>query len=175
MTLAINDFKDKVAVVTGGANGIGLAMAERFLAEGAQVVIADIDREAMAAAEQQLNAGERLLSVYCDVSSQEENETLAQTVIDHFGKVNVLCLNAALLGEVDGWRASDVKPDAWHKTLDTNLHAHYYGVSARGAHCIHLFFLLIDERPGRSGPLLRRPIRPDGLGRMPVLGSAGQA
>ncbi len=130
MSLAITDFTDKVAVVTGGANGIGLAMAERFLAEGAKVVIADIDAEALATAEQALNAGDRLLTLNCDISTLENNQRLAADTIERFGKVNILCLNAALLGEVDGWRASDVGPEGWRKTLDTNLDAHYYGVHA---------------------------------------------
>ena len=126
----IQDLTDKVAVVTGGAAGIGLEMARRFLREGAKVVIADIDDNAIAAAVEELAAGDNLLALHCDISTMENNLSLAEQTLARFGKVNIVCLNAALLGEVDGWRASDISVEAWRKTLATNLDAHFYGVKA---------------------------------------------
>lgn len=126
----IQNVKDKVAVITGGANGIGLEMARRLLNEGAKVVIADIDTAAMEAAVAELNAGDKLLALECDISTMENNQQLADKTIEHFGSVNIVCLNAALLGEVDGWRATDLSVEAWRKTLATNLDAHFYGVKA---------------------------------------------
>ena len=126
----IQDLKDKVCVITGGANGIGLEMARRFLSEGANVVIADIDEEAMKVAGENLNGGDKLLILNCDISTMENNQMLADRTVERFGKVNIVCLNAALLGEVEGWRASDLSVEAWRKTLATNLDAHFYGVKA---------------------------------------------
>lgn len=130
MANTIKDFNGQVAVVTGGANGIGLEMARRYLAEGCKVVIADIDEEAMKAAEADLNAGDNLLILNCDISTMENNQMLADKTIEAFGKVNIVCLNAALLGEVEGWRATELSVEAWRKTMSTNLDAHFYGVKA---------------------------------------------
>ncbi len=130
MSHTMQDLNGKVAVVTGGANGIGLEMVRRFLSEGADVVIADIDQQALDAAVADLNAGDRLLALNCNISTLENNRLLAEKTIEKFGKVNLLCLNAAQLQEVDGFRATEITPDAWKTTLAANLDAHFYGVHA---------------------------------------------
>ena len=68
----MDPFRDRVAVVTGGAGGIGMAMARAFAARGARLVLADLDEEALAAAEKELSAaGAEVLGVQTDVTRRE--------------------------------------------------------------------------------------------------------
>ena len=93
----IKDFEDKVAVITGGASGIGLGIAKRAIKEGMKVVIADIDPDALPKAEEELrDLGGRVLPVLMDVSKAEDVETLAQMTLDTFGEVHLLCNNAGV-------------------------------------------------------------------------------
>jgi NAD(P)-dependent dehydrogenase (short-subunit alcohol dehydrogenase family) len=87
----------KVAVVTGGASGIGLAMARRFAAEGMKVVLADIERPVLARAGEELAAaGADVLAVATDVSQPDDVAALAATTLDHFGDVHLVCNNAGV-------------------------------------------------------------------------------
>ena len=73
----MKDFQGKVAVITGGASGLGRAMAERFAAEGMSIVLADIEPEALARAEAEMKAaGARVIGVRTDVSKAAEVEAL---------------------------------------------------------------------------------------------------
>jgi NAD(P)-dependent dehydrogenase (short-subunit alcohol dehydrogenase family) len=93
----MREFLDKVAVVTGAASGIGFAMAERFAREGMHVVLADIERDALARAEISLrNAGKKVLAVVTDVSKPESVEALAKKTLETFGTVHVVCNNAGV-------------------------------------------------------------------------------
>lgn len=93
----MKDFKDKVAVITGAASGIGLGIAKRAVKEGMKVVITDIEEEALASAEKELKIlGGTVLSVVTDVSKAEDIEALAQRTIDKFGEVHLLCNNAGV-------------------------------------------------------------------------------
>ncbi|HXW62084.1 MAG TPA: SDR family NAD(P)-dependent oxidoreductase [Candidatus Acidoferrales bacterium] len=95
----MRDFKDKVAVVTGGASGIGLAMAQRFAREGMRVVIADIETEALAAAEREVRSmGSTVLAVRTDVSKSQDVEALAASALNAFGSVHIVCNNAGVAG-----------------------------------------------------------------------------
>jgi len=95
----MRDFKDKVAVVTGGASGIGLAMAQRFAREGMRVVIADIEAEALATAEREIRStGSTVLAVRTDVSKSQDVEALAASALNAFGSVHIVCNNAGVAG-----------------------------------------------------------------------------
>lgn len=89
----------KIAVITGGARGIGLAIAQRYLAEGARVVVADVDRQAVDAAvaslQQQVPA-ECVLGVELDVCAQASIEAMVATVVGRFGGIDILVNNAAV-------------------------------------------------------------------------------
>ena len=85
-----------VAVVTGGASGIGLALARAFLAENMNVVIADIEEEAITAALADLGGADAVLGVHTDVTDWDSVEHLASTTFDHFGSCHVLCNNAGV-------------------------------------------------------------------------------
>jgi NAD(P)-dependent dehydrogenase (short-subunit alcohol dehydrogenase family) len=106
----MKEFEGKVAVVTGGASGIGRGMAERFGAEGMKVVLADVEEEALKVAEGEFREkGVDVLAVRTDVSKAESVEKLAQETLNAFGKVHVVCNNAGVAG---AWGV------AWENTLD---------------------------------------------------------
>jgi len=95
----MREFKGRVAVITGGANGIGLALAHRFGAEGMRLVIADVDEAALNTAAAQLeDAGHQVLACRTDVSKAEDVQALADAAVARFGAVHVLCNNAGVGG-----------------------------------------------------------------------------
>jgi NAD(P)-dependent dehydrogenase (short-subunit alcohol dehydrogenase family) len=96
--------KGQVAVVTGGASGIGLALAERFAGAGLDLVIADVQEDALAAAAAQLEErGVTVLPLRVDVSKEAEVQGLAAQAIDRFGAVHVVCNNAGVAARSDPW------------------------------------------------------------------------
>lgn len=96
--------KGQVAVVTGGASGIGLALAERFADRGLHVVIADVEEDAMADAEEQLGArGVDVLTMATDVSKEGDVQELVAATLDRFGAVHVVCNNAGVAARSDPW------------------------------------------------------------------------
>ena len=117
-----------VAVVTGGASGIGRAMAERFARERAKVVVADIDQRALAAVVDSIKArGGEALGVPTDVTDLSSVQALAAAAFEAFGKVSVLCNNAgvALWGGLESATHRD-----WQWVLGVNLWGVIHGVEA---------------------------------------------
>jgi len=102
----MSDIKGRVAFVTGGASGLGLAMARSFLARGARVMLADRDEEGLNRAVAELSKdSNEIASVVCDVADVEQVKAAAQATIDHFGKVHIVANNAGvglLMGVVYG-------------------------------------------------------------------------
>ena len=90
----MQDLKGKVAVVTGGASGIGKALAKAFLGEGMTVVIADVEAAALERATQEL--GGAVSGVICDVSKYTSVKALADTVFERHGACHILCNNAGV-------------------------------------------------------------------------------
>ena len=119
-----DELKDQVAVITGGAQGIGNAIARRYAAEGAKVVIADIDAEAGAAAADGLvGAGGQAAFVQCDVGRAEDVDQVVETAATRFGGVDILVNNA---GDVVTLRHFlDGDEDWWDTMIRTNLKGHY--------------------------------------------------
>ncbi len=100
----------RVALITGGANGIGKACAQRFVAEGAQVVIADVAREAGEAAARELGANARFVA--CDVGSKAEVDAMVAATVAAFGALDVLVNNAAVIKAADFLDISEADFDA---------------------------------------------------------------
>lgn len=119
------DLKGKVAFVTGGASGIGLAMAEAFGHEGMSVMLADIEKPALEAAVAGLRAKQvRAEGVLCDVTSRDSLRAAALETIAKFGKVHVVCNNAGIgAGGVMG----QVPAGDWNWVVDVNLMGVVYG------------------------------------------------
>src|SRR5262245_47214713 len=93
----MKNFKDKVAVITGAASGIGLALAQHCVRVGMKVVLADVEAEALAKTEAEMkSAGATLLAVQTDVSQAKDVEALAQKTLEAFGAVHLLCNNAGV-------------------------------------------------------------------------------
>jgi NAD(P)-dependent dehydrogenase (short-subunit alcohol dehydrogenase family) len=110
---------DKVAIITGGAAGIGFAYARRFLAEGARVVIADV-ADAVAAADK-LGAPERTLGVRTDVSDTAAVRALVDATVGRFGRIDVLVNNAAVFAALKP-QAFDAIPEAeWDRVMAVNV------------------------------------------------------
>jgi 3-oxoacyl-[acyl-carrier protein] reductase len=86
----------RTAVVTGGAQGIGFAIAERYVAEGARVVLGDLDLAATEAAVEKLGGGDVAAAVRCDVTSAAEVEALIAAAVDTFGGLDVMVNNAGI-------------------------------------------------------------------------------
>jgi NAD(P)-dependent dehydrogenase (short-subunit alcohol dehydrogenase family) len=124
----VQGFSGKVAVVTGGGSGMGRAFATRFAEEGMKVVLGDIQQDALDATLEDLTAkGHDVRGIRIDVSRPEDIQRLADTALDAFGKVHVVCNNAGVEGYMDGpiWEATDKD---WQWTTGVNFWSVVYGV-----------------------------------------------
>lgn len=124
----MRDLRGKVAVVTGGASGIGRAMAERFAAEGMKVVLADVDEVGLRSAEAALaEGGAEVLPVAADAASEESVTALAQRVLERYGAAHVVCNNAGVGGVGDPWRGPI---SVWDWVVGVNLYGVVHGIRA---------------------------------------------
>ena len=122
----MKDFKDKVAVITGGASGIGLGIARRAAKEGMKIVVADIEKDALNQTEEELkSSGTDVISVLIDVSKAEDIEKLAQKTIDGFGEVHLLCNNAGVAAPGILWEC--ILSD-WNWVIKVNLWGVIHGI-----------------------------------------------
>lgn len=122
----MKDFKGKVAVVTGGASGIGRAMADRFAAAGMKIVLADVEPAALERAAAEIGAtGAETLPVRTDVSKAADVEALAQATLDRFGKVHIVCNNAGVAISGPCWTHTIAD---WEWLLGVNLWGVIHGI-----------------------------------------------
>lgn len=112
------EFKDKVLVITGSASGIGAALAERFVQEGATVVTADINPAGQMLAE---SLGARF--VLTDASSEEGIRGLVADVLAHEGHIDIFCSNAGIVGEFGG---PELPQSVWDKAFALNVMSHVW-------------------------------------------------
>jgi NAD(P)-dependent dehydrogenase (short-subunit alcohol dehydrogenase family) len=122
------ELRDKVVVVTGGASGIGAAMARRFAAEGAAaVVLADRDHAGAAAVADEVGrAGAAGVAARTDVAAEPEVRALVEGVLERFGRIDLLCSNAG----VAAGRGLDAPAEDWERAWRVNVLAHVYAARA---------------------------------------------
>ena len=121
--------KAKVAIVTGAASGIGKAIAERFAAEGARVVVADIQEQAGQTVARSLAEG---YFVQVDVSEPNSVEAMVSSAVERYGKLDIMVNNAAILGQQAPTAQSSI--ENWRQVMAVNLDGMYfamkYGITA---------------------------------------------
>ncbi len=140
----MREFAGKTAVVTGAASGMGLAFARRFAAEGMNVVLADIEQDALEAQVQRLQQEERsVLGVTVNTMRRETLERLRDETIERFGNVHILCNNAGVAGRDDalgvagGHTATwDIPDNTWEWIMGVNFWGVLYGLQVFVPHML---------------------------------------
>lgn len=120
-------FSGKVAVITGAARGIGRACAERFLSEGAQVVIGDIDAARLAETAGTLGGPDRILAVPTNVSQKTDVDALIAAAIAGFGRIDIMVNNAGIAIVRD---YLEISPEEFDHVLGVNLKGAFLGTQA---------------------------------------------
>ena len=116
------DLRNRTAIITGGAQGLGLGIAKRFIESGAEVIIWDIDKRLIKEAKQELNSNKLTLQIV-DVTNFEDIKTNIDAIIIN-KKVDIFVNNAGVTGLTTGlW---DYPIDEWHKVLNVNLNGTFY-------------------------------------------------
>jgi len=119
-------FSDRIAVVTGGASGLGRAMAARFAREGMKIVLADIEADALNATLREFqDAGHDAIAVQCDVSKADDVEALADKTLEKFGAVHIVCNNA---GVAPGGLVWEHSVEDWEWAMGPNVWGVIHGV-----------------------------------------------
>jgi NAD(P)-dependent dehydrogenase (short-subunit alcohol dehydrogenase family) len=111
----------KVAIVTGGGSGIGKALATRLAADGAAVVVADVAKFDLAAAEIAKATGARTLGLQIDVSSEADVARMATETVKAFGRIDILVNNAAIFSSIKLKPFEQIEVAEWRKVMDVNI------------------------------------------------------
>jgi NAD(P)-dependent dehydrogenase (short-subunit alcohol dehydrogenase family) len=118
----------QVAVITGGASGIGLAVAEALIAEGMSVVLADIDAPKLRDVEARLSEnGASVATMICNTTAEPEVNALVEYALEQFGAIHVMFNNAGIGGVGDAWADP---MELWHRVVDVNLFGVVHGIRA---------------------------------------------
>jgi 3-oxoacyl-[acyl-carrier protein] reductase len=152
----VTRFADRVALVTGAAQGIGRATALRLASEGARVAVVDVDAERAAPVVQRIEAaGAQAAAFGCDVSARDQVDATVEAVVSRFGRVDILVNNAGITRDNLLFKMSD---DEWDSVLDVNLKSVFLLTRAVQRH-------MVEARYGRIVSLSSRS----------ALGNRGQA
>jgi 2-dehydro-3-deoxy-L-rhamnonate dehydrogenase (NAD+) len=120
--------KDRAAIVTGGARGIGFAVAQKFLASGAAVALWDVDADALAKAAVALQASGRVRAAAVDVTDEASVARAVEALIGEFGKIDILVNNAGITGgNAPLWQLAS---DVWRRVIEVNLIGPYLACRA---------------------------------------------
>jgi 2-dehydro-3-deoxy-L-rhamnonate dehydrogenase (NAD+) len=113
------DLKGRVAIITGGARGIGFATAERMLASGADVSLWDVDAKALAAASAKLSQHGKVSTVAVELTDEASVDRGTRSVVDQHSKIDILVNNAGITG--GNGKLWELKPEIWRRVIDVNL------------------------------------------------------
>lgn len=117
----------KVAIVTGGASGIGKAIAKKYIEEGAAVAICDVNEEKLAQTAAELGALDTVRTFVVHIGNKEETEAMAAAVLAEFGHIDILVNNAGITRDAQFYKMTDDQFDA---VIDVNLRGNYYMTKA---------------------------------------------
>ncbi|MEF2965734.1 SDR family oxidoreductase [Paenibacillus sp. M1] len=117
---------DKIAVITGGAGGIGKVTAETFLREGAKVVLVDLSQEALDKTKADLDAHGEVIVVQADVSKETDVQNYVNQAVERFGKIDIFFNNAGIEGKVAP--LVDQKPEDFDKVISVNVRGIFLGL-----------------------------------------------
>jgi 3-oxoacyl-[acyl-carrier protein] reductase len=118
------DLKNRTAIVTGGARGIGRAIAERLLASGAKVSLWDVDPAALEQASNELESSGSVHAVTVNLANFASVQAAAETTATAFGKLDILVNNAGITGgNAKTW---ELNPDDWRRVIEVNLNGPFY-------------------------------------------------
>lgn len=127
----------KVAAITGAASGFGAGAARRFVAEGAKVVIGDIQDEAGEALAAEL--GDAAVYVHCNVTIEDEVANMVDTAVSQFGQLDIMYNNAGVVGAVGP--IATTPAEEWNRTMDIHVNGCFYG-------CKHAARVMIPRGTG---------------------------
>ena len=131
----MNRLENKVAIITGAASGIGAATAKLFAAEGATVVITDVNESKLKTIADEISQlGGIVLPLKQDVSSDKDWQTVVDATIHAFGQINILVNNAGITIHSDSWE--DIPVNDFQKILEVNLTSQFLGTRAVAGHII---------------------------------------
>jgi 3-oxoacyl-[acyl-carrier protein] reductase len=113
------DLEDRVAVITGGAQGIGYAVAERMLASGASVALWDINEERLSQARESLSALGRVVTEVVELTDEASVDGATQSTLNKLGRLDILVNSAGITGgNATTW---ELAPDVWRRVIEVNL------------------------------------------------------
>ena len=116
------DLSGKVAVITGGAGGIGVVYAEALADAGASVLLADLDADAATRVAKEMQAkGHSVSGTGVDVRSRESAGAMAQAAVDAFGGIDILVNNAAIMVDLPPYGLGNIPVDDWDRVIDVNF------------------------------------------------------
>ncbi|MCL2466752.1 MAG: glucose 1-dehydrogenase [Micrococcales bacterium] len=124
--MVYDDLKDKVALITGGAGGIGAAAAQAFIDQGAKVALVDISAEALASVAAQIGAGDRLITISADVSKEDDVKNYVNATVAAFGTIDVFFNNAGIEGKVAPLVDQDIAD--FDRVMAINVRGCYLGL-----------------------------------------------
>jgi 3-oxoacyl-[acyl-carrier protein] reductase len=119
--MALNRLKGKVAIVTGGAKGLGYTFSHALAAEGAKVVVCGAHTPCEPVAEEIKKKGGDAIGFKVDVTKEEDTQMMAKKVVEKFGQIDILVNNAAIFGGLKLTPFLDVDTALWRKVIDTNI------------------------------------------------------